>query len=501
MNNWHVLHPLLLVPNEKVIFNPNDMHLEHPAAVEYNPKDKSYKLSINQAIARQFYDASLLIGFVPFSDFLAGLSYHEVFHIKYKSFAVPLPVNSDFFKYVWNVLLDAQIEYNGTRDHPETAKYIRYALSTLRKNADFSCVTSLPDGDCLERMKNTFYYLVRFGVVIEQSDQAFVNFLAPLLLSTMRNDSKNVMVAARAVYEYFYTIAASHDLTDALKKVTFFLSATTQEDLDAAENGEALIPSSIRETLTSLEDIKIEQDQEQGRRAGKNTTIEIVERSSEFYRQTVAKYPSKIEQIRKSFQLKLDQLVLVPTYDGDLNLQKQQSAYLNSITGDAGQDYQQFRRAQVSLDHLILRDVSSSIGSDKLVYGELTVCLHAALQRLYGIRDAHIDFNGDAVVLLDFGKPIREARINPISEGGTDIGPAYELALKMKWGSVRKIINVLTDGEFDPEIELERKLQQRGITIWKWHLGRPWGAPDPTMRYTTFKTFDVDIAKAILREL
>jgi hypothetical protein len=156
--------------------------------------------------------------------------------------------------------------------------------------------------------------------------------------------------------------------------------------------------------------------------------------------------------------------------------------------------------ADHSIDIVLIRDISGSTGGIHVEYAEACVMLHASIQGVFNIRTVHIDFSDDAVTLLEFDAPLREARIHPRVDGGTYIRPAYELALKMNWKGKKKAIHVITDGGIGGKYDdLEAQLNKRGVSIVKWHLGTY--AYDKKLRLTSIEKFHYDIANYILKEL
>jgi hypothetical protein len=512
MDNALVLRPLYLIPQYKVSVNEDNRTLDCPAQVDYTSATDSYEISFNPALALKMYEASALKQFITFDDLMAGLAYHEVFHIEFGSFSVPFVINNDFFHYVHNVICDNQIEYHGTRDHPECAKYIRYVLATLRKDADFSNLKKVAnlqkqkDAEDLEKMKEAFYFLVRFGVIIKDADPEFVRFLIPIVLSAQRNEPKNLMDAAQAVYEYFHHIAKEKDID--LSQVKIRTRSINMREMKAIDkilaDGETIIVSGTKKTIEAFKNqnpTKITIVDSQG--AGNDKTRVLVhETDSHFYRSTVQKHEAKIKQIRNAFKRRLDAISAVPAYDGDLNWKRQQQAYVDSYTFEQGKNYQFYKKNRISLYNLVMRDISSSTSAWKDEYAELTVCLHAALQGLNGVADAHIDFNWNGQLLMNFGDPIREAAIYPVALGGTQFDGGFKIALEqMRWRGKKNIINVITDGDsMSGYEESEARLLSMGIKIWYWDVS-PYPRMNTKLRKTSFSTFDRDIAEALLKEL
>ncbi len=502
------LNPLHLIPeySVEIQYNNSITDVAHVEKKKLEDKREHYIIRMNKVLAAEMFANSLLFGKIPFDYFLAGLLYHEVAHIKEKSFSVEMPIQTAFYHYIANVLLDAQIEYQFSKDFPESALYIRYALICLRRDCNMKMLEKIKGGDKTIKRRETFYRLVRFGTILSDSDEEFVNFLLPLVLSVQRNeDVKNVFLAATAIYEYIYEASESEDIKSAITKLVSDskrvpMNEKDLKDLEDASgqiSGEQVLVSNLKDLLDDLKDQKIQKIQI-GQQAGIGGSVEIEEKSDAFYRQTIEKHRDKIAYIRNAFKRKLNEIIRISAFDGELNVTRQQEAYINSFTGDETEIYTVQKLKKISLDHLVIRDISSSTFSFMTEYAEACVILHAAIQNL-GIRDGHIDFNYNHAVLLRFDEQLKFARIHPRASGGTAIQSSYQEALKMSWKGKKKMITVVTDGYIEGSYEKEeQQLKAKGIIIDKYHIGM---SNDKDVIQTTIDRFHFDIAKRILRQL
>ena len=89
---------------------------------------------------------------------------------------------------------------------------------------------------------------------------------------------------------------------------------------------------------------------------------------------------------------------IIGAYDGDVNLKKQQEAYLASKTAEESRVYQYYLRRKVSVDIMIIRDVSGSTYRFEREYAEALIEILAAVNNFDGIRTLVIDFEGGAKV-------------------------------------------------------------------------------------------------------
>lgn len=500
MDNQFLMQPLYLVPKKHVEVK-EDTRIDAPASVQELSKNK-YLIRINSPLAMDMYVNSILNDKVPYEYFLAGLMYHEVSHIKYNSFDVDIDAELDtnFFRHIANILLDSQIEYHLSIDAPEAAKYIRYVLIALRRTCDTNVLVNLKSGKKVIQMLDTLFYLTRFGVVLPNSDPEFVNFCVPLILSSTRNTAKNVYEAVTAIYEYFFAAVDKSEigkLEKIFKTIVISKAVLTDEELEKAQavDAETILASNLQEILEHIKE-------DQNKRAGATEfEVQLEEKEDAYYRTTVAKHRDNILIVRNAFKRKINEIAERYAYDGELDPVYQQQAYVDSLLGEEGKYYIISELQTRSIDHLLIRDISGSTSSVKDKYAEGCIILHAAIQNLQpSVRDAHIDFSDNAYMLLDFDKKIKEARIHPRAMYGTDIIPAFEMALKLKWRSKSKIINVITDGDVSYGYEdLEQQLIRKGIKIVYWDIS-PYNRYK-RIRQTSLQAFPFDLARMILKEL
>ena len=99
---------------------------------------------------------------------------------------------------------------------------------------------------------------------------------------------------------------------------------------------------------------------------------------------------------------------IIGAYDGDVNLKKQQEVYLASKTAEESRVYQYYLRRKVSVDIMIIRDVSGSTYRFEREYAEALIEILAAVNNFDGIRTLVIDFEaGPKYVKVLLIKPSR----------------------------------------------------------------------------------------------
>ncbi|WP_443935722.1 vWA domain-containing protein, partial [Phascolarctobacterium faecium] len=149
---------------------------------------------------------------------------------------------------------------------------------------------------------------------------------------------------------------------------------------------------------------------------------------------------------------------IIAAYDGDVNLKKQQEAYLASKTGEESKVYQYYLKRRVSVDIMILRDVSGSTYRFEREYAEAIVEILAAVNNFEGIRTLVIDFESGAVLRKSFDMKVEQTSIVPLSGGGTNMLPAVQLLEEQKLKGRRRLLFVLSDGEINDREAAEREL-------------------------------------------
>lgn len=149
---------------------------------------------------------------------------------------------------------------------------------------------------------------------------------------------------------------------------------------------------------------------------------------------------------------------IIGAYDGDVNLKKQQEAYLASKTAEESRVYQYYLRRKVSVDIMIIRDVSGSTYRFEREYAEALIEILAAVNNFDGIRTLIIDFEGGAKVRKSFIDKAEQTSIVPLSGGGTNLLPAVRLLQEQVLKGKRRLLFLLSDGEINDREQAEREL-------------------------------------------
>jgi hypothetical protein len=487
-----LVRPMYLVEGRNVRLIDDDKKLNGFALVEFNEKEKQYTIRINRKNVYELYTLSWLKKDVQFETFMNGIKLHEISHILYESFSIPSVTNNGVFKFILNTLLDSQCEYSLTRDHPSVSYHIHVILSALKRDTEISRQTE----KVKEIQKNVkdLFWLVRFGIVMPDADSDFISFCLPLILSSTRNDARNVAMATNAIYEYLL-IDSDDQTMDAVDNSKEKSTAITEQDLIAAEEGEQIANSMMKDF--------VDQTRNPSSKALKgNTALVIKDEESPFFRATVLKHATLISKVRVAFMHRFDELQQTAAYEGELLYGRQQQAYVDSFTGDSNLNYYVYKKREISIDVAILRDVSGSTKEDKIQYGELTVVILTAISGIAGLRVSQIDFSDTAIVNLGFNEEVRESRLQPVADGGTQLLEAYKKVEEFQWKAKKRLCIVVTDGYIadsslcaKKENHLKRVLN---IEVSKWHISEQGKSNRTGLISTTFNSFHTDILKYLL---
>ncbi len=423
---------------------------------------------------------------------------HEVFHIKYKSFQVKPEIQNGPFHFIWNVICDAQIEYNGTMEHPSLVQLVRWLMIALKRDTDLSQVQAdFKQKERVQLMFDTLFTLTRFGAVPPGADPDYVEFLMPHVLSGTRGDVTNVMTTARTIYEYIMA-SVDENMASQLQKIPDYLRGASAGDMKKIQGMKRVISTNAMDV--------VKQAMQTGQIAGAGETeIVIKEEESDFYRQTVEKHSALIKDIRMVFKRQLEKLLRVSRFSGDLNMdiRNLQRAYEESFWHAETPHYHQLHRREPSLDLVIIRDISGSTGSIKEQYAEFVIVLLAAVAGLFGIRVAEIDFSDNAIANLEFDQSLRKSRIFPRCEGGTQLLPALDVMQKLNWRQRKRRAIIITDGDIYDYDHAKPKMQEIGskldIKYFMYNIGS-YGSNADLIK-TTMLELPRIFLKTILRDL
>lgn len=451
-----IIRPLYLVAGKHVsIVKPITEEIQYQAYVTQD--DDTYEIVVNDKEIERMWRGSFLYKYITLEEYKAAVILHEVAHIRYESWKVKPSFMNELMKYISNVLIDNQIEYSISREFPTYGKYFRWLHAALRKDAISKDLNSKEQGRMVLCMLRAFFDMTRFGIVppipeeFHKQTEDFLSFCLPIILSSTRNEIGNVITGAHAVYMYLFNFVTDDEVREAMTNIQIVNYLMSEKDAAGTLAQDALFDTGAREALEDLKQAKTK-----GRLPGSGVDeIDVMEDESGFFRSTVEKSSAIIRGIREAFTKRLLEYDTMYMYDGDLNLQRQQEAYISSFTHEPSEDYTVLQQVDPSMDVCIIRDISGSTSSMSVPYAEATVQIIAAIHGLRGIRVSEIDFSDGAILNLNFDKMLRTTRLMPRVENSTMLSEALKLAVDLRWGSRKKVCIIITDGGYGDTHELQ----------------------------------------------
>ncbi|MDR1481962.1 MAG: VWA domain-containing protein [Synergistaceae bacterium] len=447
---------------------------------------EGYNMCFNMERIRQLHRESWLEKYVDCEVMVEGFIIRQLARLRYtvqrdafdetfQTHIIKIRKSPLYFA-IYEILFSAMNEYNLCLEFPELAR----RLELLNSSISFSHVSKLKGlGAGFEAFMpyvGALEKLVRFNYVSDDVDIDFINFSLPLSLSARRTNYVSVIAAASLIEEWlseatpmiFLRAEAEAARTGRRKNPPYSkdIRSVTDENLDEIDRSAQ--PLSVK---SKLEDVA----KEVGLQAGTGRVKHKTNDTSLFFLDTVRKYHKEISELEYMFKRAFTTMKITGSFDGDINLRKQQAAYLASITKEEAEVFQYYRKRKVSVDIMILRDVSGSTFLFEKEYAEGIVEILASVNSFKGIRTMEIDFAGEAKVNKDFSQSIEMASIVPISGGGTSILPALRLFMGQTFKGRRRLLFILSDGEINDRAQADRELnvfcRENGIEIIKVALG------------------------------
>lgn len=479
---------------------------KHVAFVTRPTKEQPFHhIVINDFVAEKILQRSWVKRVLTLEDYVGALTAHEVFHILYGTFEYTCDLEKNpLFQVIDNILEDARIEHFGTSEFSIYARFIDLLLSSIRHEVDLSKVEA-ESGEVskkIDQCMKSFFHLVRFGVVLPESDPDFIRFVFPLVLSAKRCSRSDVIIAGRAVYYYLLELAKNdpkflkslqnaeakvvaitrEELEEILKSASIISGGnplqvevgdgkagnmqSQEKGVDGKKKGLQIMESSVLEAVKG-ELLPLIDPQ---KNAGKgNSTVDTSNGGNEFVQQTVARYPDEIIELCRSLRHLFEKFRRVKAYDGELAVIRQQEAYTDTLLGNDERDYYLINKRMVpDLDAVVGQDVSGSTDSFKDVFSACSVMIHAAMEQTPGVRSVHVDWSDDAKIMKTFGQKLLESTLHPRTAGGTQLEALLQLVEEgIEFRAKRRLLFVVTDGGFYGDEwyqQMEGLMQTKGVT-------------------------------------
>jgi hypothetical protein len=444
------IRPILLVSDKSVKIVENSY--VNLASVEITKND-SYVIVLNNDNIKKLHEESWVNKYISLEEMTIGFLFHEVAHIKYDSFLVKTP-NLSIAKYITNLLEDVRVEYKLAVDYPACSIYLKWIIFAIKKKIirTFGSFNGKQLSKA-DKMLDDLFKFVRFDV-IDGVDEEFLNFIFPLVMSAKRGDENNCAQIASMIC---YFIIEKSGIDDSDKKNSFEEKEVSTKEQEFSDAG--------KEILKELKELK---EKTTEMKSKSNYDLVIKEEENDLYRLTVSKHSETINKIRSVFKKLFESTRKIRAYDGDLNLMKQQEAYLGSKINEDTLSYLQTKLVDPSLDFILIRDVSGSTSAMSMPYVEATICFLAAVERIKGIRTMQIDFSDKHIVNKTFDEDLRTSRINENANGGTQLFSAINKVNSLSFKGYSKLCIVVTDGEIEDIAECKsiiKELEKKGVVV------------------------------------
>lgn len=464
----------------------------------FKKNDGKYEIILNMTKIEELWMNSWLYDYVTMEVFEAAFTLHELAHVKYTKFEDD--ANKDqFAKQIKNILEDSRIEYQMSYDFPESSIFFNILLSTLQNEINGN--KENPANGTIESIVYDLFDIARYNIINDNSNKELINKMLPFVVLMRRGSPKDCDIACEVIVNLIQN-DMSQTKQSAPNNIKMKQKAISEKDRKKKQSqhtsseAEKQIASKFFDEKTVKEKIDASLN---GNKAGNAVSVVNKERTS-FFLQTAIEHKDEIAALRSLFNRAFVDFKNIAANDGDLNFAKQQSAYINSITGEEGKDYQYRKKERVLLDVVLLRDISGSISNVKSDYAKSIIILLSALENINGIRTAQIDFNSNHYTNKTFNSGIEKATINPVAYGGTSIRSAYQEVLKYQFKGKRNLVIVISDGEFvDSPDEIKRLENEINHTakIVKFAIG---GFTKDGYKSVTIKDIPKEMTKVIIKE-
>lgn len=484
---------------------PDNETLDVNFALCSQDKENKHYITLNMTNIEKIWNQSWLRDSVPIEVYEVAFLLHELAHVKYTNFDSPITTSTAFKAEVLNILEDARIEYWMSYDFPETSIFFNVLLSSIQTAFKIKedGLFEKREASKSQKLLNETFEFVRYNLINKKADKSFISNVVPLALLSRRGSSDDCDIAseiiANLIKQEVHNESDGEDIP--ASSIGAEVSAITDEMREAKQKENEGAMKEIADKFFDEGNIKeqLKEKLSSGNEASSVVKVENKERTS-FFLEVANAHAKEIEALRNIFNRAFTEFKNIKAKDGDLNFMRQQEAYMNSITGEEGNDYQYRKKEKVLVDVVLLRDISGSIGSNRTDYAKSVVILLSALENIQGIRTAQIDFNGAHFVNKTFDSGIEKAEINPVSSGGTSIRGAYNEVLRYNFKGRKNFVVVVSDGSFvesQTEVEaLETKIRERAL-IAKFAIG---GYTSPGYKSITIQDMPKEIANVIIKE-
>lgn len=428
-------------------------------------REDGYVLAVNCELLMEAWQQSALHGLLSPERFTDAFIVSELSVLRYEKTVLFTGVEGYrhlerlkkdiLYRCVYRSLFRTFCEYKLARELPEFGKLLTLLNMTTQDVELEQLMKYLPR----RRQMEALQAFLKYGVIEPQGDSSFYDFMVPLALTAVRTDLQNVIVVTGLLTEWLLGLRTTLETTPVWEQKAAAApgnagSMSMLKVFSEEELCEVVRKEHIRELKAKMQNTA----SQVGKLAGVGRMVSRSGDVSQFFLDTVRKYRREIGELEYIFKQSFTSMKIIDAYDGDVNLKKQQEAYLDSKTAEESRVYQYYLQRKVSVDIMIIRDVSGSTYRFEREYAEALIEILAAVNNFDGIRTLVIDFEGGAKVRKSFTDKAEQTSIVPLSGGGTNLLPAVRLLKEQVLKGKRRLLFLLSDGEINDREQAEREL-------------------------------------------
>lgn len=427
-------------------------------------REDGYVLAVNCEWLLEAWQHSALHGLLSSESFTDAFVVSELSVLRYEKTALFTGTEGYrhlerlkkdiLYRCIYRSLFRTFCEYKLARELPEFGKLLTLLNMTTQDVELEQLVKYLPQRGQLEALQ----VFLKYGIIEPQGDSSFYDFMVPLALTAVRTELQNLIVVTDLLTEWLQGLRMTSEITPVWEQKAAAAGTAGSMSMLKVLSEEELCEIVRKEHIRELKAKMQNAASQTGKLAGVGRMVSRSGDTSQFFLDTVRKYRREIGELEYIFKQSFTSMKIIGAYDGDVNLKKQQEAYLASKTAEESRVYQYYLRRKVSVDIMIIRDVSGSTYRFEREYAEALIEILAAVNNFDGIRTLVIDFEGGAKVRKSFIDKAEQTSIVPLSGGGTNLLPAVRLLQEQVLKGKRRLLFLLSDGEINDREQAEREL-------------------------------------------
>ena len=364
------------------------------------------------------------------------------------------------------ILLRSTIIYQVGLEYPEFVPYLQlsYCSNKIAMSNGNLFPTKLDDLS-LDKLIDDVLSIAIYGVIPKDANDQVVNFSLPLIYCSRRKGAVDAIISSDYIVNMFLNNKRCGQVNSS--PIDEYDIGNISRNSDSIVDGDNMFDN----IQISVDDIVSLRD---GGGSRPSDMILSLEKgvNKEFFDYVGIAYASVINNLHYIFKKAFNTIKPIAFKDGEINVSRQQEAYVNSIIGEEGNDYLISKMRKIDIDIAIVRDISGSTDLTSKSYAEMVVILLMALDRIQGVRTCVIDFEGQAYLRKRFSDSLKYGSIFPTAHGGTHLSPALEILNEQQFKGKKNLLIILSDGEINDETYsnelLEKMTKQYNLSVLKY---------------------------------